>query len=107
MLITEEEGRNTIACNGMYVVMPALSWWERQNYKTGQKLPEGFAYSSDKNNEWLSVEDLEKIILQSNSPEEQAALRLMTTIHQINEKVVIDLINSEEFHYNAGPSNQA
>jgi UDP-N-acetylglucosamine 4,6-dehydratase len=106
-LITEEEGRNTIAYNGMYVVMPALSWWERQNYKTGQKLPEGFAYSSDKNKEWLSVEDLKRIIQPSNPPKELAALRLMTAIHQINEKVVLDLINSEEFHYNAGTFNQA
>jgi len=31
-LIMEEEGRNTVAYNGMYVIMPNLSWWERQNY---------------------------------------------------------------------------
>jgi len=33
VLITEEDGRNTVAYNGMYVIMPNYSWWERQNYK--------------------------------------------------------------------------
>ena len=62
VLITEEDGRNTVTYNGMYVIMPNHSWWKRQNYKTGQRLPDGFVYTSNNNEEWLSVEDLRKIM---------------------------------------------
>jgi len=60
-LITEEDGRNTVSYNGMYVVMPRYPWWERQNYENAAKLPEGFIYTSDTNSEWLTVEDLKKM----------------------------------------------
>jgi UDP-N-acetylglucosamine 4,6-dehydratase len=62
VLITEEEGRHTIDYDGMYVVMPNYYWWNRQNYKTGTKLPEGFTYMSNTNDQWLSVRDLKEII---------------------------------------------
>jgi UDP-N-acetylglucosamine 4,6-dehydratase len=62
ILITEEEGRQTIDYKGMYVILPNYSWWNRQNYKTGKKLPKGFTYVSDTNRDWLSVNDLKAII---------------------------------------------
>lgn len=95
-LITEEDGRNTVAFNGMYVIMPNYSWWERQNYKTGQSLPEGFVYASNTNDEWLSVEDLKKIVYGSVASEEESALQLFSTIHDLSERVVLDMLNSEE-----------
>jgi len=60
-LITEEDGRDTVSYNGMYVVMPRYPWWERQNYENAEKLPEGFVYTSDTNSEWLTVEDLKNL----------------------------------------------
>jgi UDP-N-acetylglucosamine 4,6-dehydratase len=95
-LITEEDGRNTVAFNGMYVIMPNYSWWERQNYKTGQKLPEGFVYTSNTNDEWLSIEDLKGIIHGSSSPEDDSASKFLETIHQLNEKIILNMLNSEE-----------
>lgn len=62
VLITEEEGRHTLDYDGMYVVLPNYPWWNRQNYKTGTKLPEGFTYVSNTNDQWLSVKDLKGII---------------------------------------------
>ena len=62
VLITEEEGRYAIDYDGMFVVLPNYSWWNRQNYKTGKKLPEGFTYVSNTNDQWLSVKDLKEII---------------------------------------------
>jgi UDP-N-acetylglucosamine 4,6-dehydratase len=96
ILITEEEGCNTVAYNGMYVVMPTHSWWERMNYKTGQNLPEGFIYRSDNNSEWLTVEDLRQFIYGLSSSEEDPASRLLSTIHRLNEKVILNLVNAEE-----------
>jgi len=96
MLITEEEGRNTVAFNGMYIIMPNLSWWESKNYKTGKRTPDGFFYSSGENEEWLTIDDLKEII-QSSSPTEKDSMdQLSSVTHHLNDKVVLNLINSEE-----------
>ena len=96
VLITEEDGRNTVAHNGIYVIMPNLSWWERENYKKSQKLPEGFVYTSNTNDEWLDVEDLRRIVYESSMVEEDPASGLLSTIHQLNEKVILNMLNSEK-----------
>ncbi|MFB3924425.1 MAG: UDP-N-acetylglucosamine 4,6-dehydratase (inverting) [Syntrophales bacterium] len=104
ILITEEEGRNAIEYNGMYVILPNYSWWEeRQNYKGSTPLPEGFVYSSNMNDDWLSVEDLKKLIRDSSS-EQEASTAILSTIHRLNEKIVLKLLNSEEgiSHIDAG-----
>jgi UDP-N-acetylglucosamine 4,6-dehydratase len=95
-LITEEEGRNTVTYNGMYVVMPDYSWWEQQNYKTGQKIADGFVYTSNNNDNWLSVEDLKEIIHGSSSPEDDSVSNFLATIHQLNDKVILNMLNAEE-----------
>ena len=96
VLITEEDGRNTVAYNGMFVILPNYKWWERQNYNTGQKMPEGFMYTSNDNDEWLAVEDLRKIIYGSKVSEETPNSKLATTIHQLNEKTILNILNAEE-----------
>lgn len=95
-LITEEDGRNTVAYNGMYVVMPSHSWWERQNYVTGEELPAGFDYTSNNNTEWLTVEDLKEIIYGSASSPRDSSEQLAEAIHNLNERAILDLLNSEE-----------
>lgn len=95
VLITEEEGRNAVVYNGMYVILPNYSWWERQNYKTGKGLPDGFKYTSDNNDEWLTVDDLRKIIYGFDQLENDAN-KLATTIHQLNEKIILNMLNAEE-----------
>ena len=95
-LITEEEGRNTVSYNGMYVILPNYSWWEeRQNYKTGHRLPDGFTYTSNQNDEWLSIEDLKKLVHDPSSEGDSASL-FFTTLHRLNEKVVLSVLNTEE-----------
>lgn len=96
MLITEEEGRNTVAYNGMFIIMPKLSWWKTQNYKKGKYLPDNFVYRSDKNDQWLAIEDLREMAQGTLSSEEDSVSHLISTIHYLNEKVVMNLINSEE-----------
>lgn len=95
-LITEEEGRNTVTYNGMYVIMPNYSWWERQNYKAGEKLPDDFVYTSNNNDEWLTVDDLTKIIYGSAPLEDDPTAKLAATIHQLNEKTILNILNAEE-----------
>ena len=62
VLITEEEARATVSYNGMYIIMPSFSWWEKKNYLKAEKLPKGFVYTSDKNMDWLDEDDLRRII---------------------------------------------
>jgi len=96
VLITEEEGRNSVMYNGMYVIMPNYSWWERQNYDIGEKLSDGFIYTSNNNDEWLTVDDLTKIIYGSETLEDDLTTKLATTIHQLNEKTILNMLSAEE-----------
>lgn len=64
-LITEEDGVNTIEYDGMYVIFPNHSWWQRQNFQDIPAVRKGFSYTSNNNDEWLTVEDLQKIISES------------------------------------------
>lgn len=62
VLITEEEGRNTVFYNGMYIIMPTLTFWQKPDYKDAQRLPDGFVYVSGSTEYCMSVEELKQII---------------------------------------------
>lgn len=96
VLITEEEGRNAVAFNGMYVILPSYTWWESQNYTGGRRLPDDFTYSSNNNDKWLTVEELKRLIYDPSADDPDTVGRFISTIHRLNEKVILDLINSEE-----------
>ncbi len=96
VLITGEEGRNAVAFNGMYVILPNYTWWESQNYTRGQRLPEDFTYSSNNNDQWLSIEELRSLIYDPSIGDNDTLNKFISTIHRLNEKVILDLINTEE-----------
>jgi len=95
ILITEEEGRHAVSYSGMYVVLPNYPWWEDRNYDSGDSLPEGFSYKSDNNTEWLSVSDLRQMIYDCNSEDDPTA-KFLSTLHRLNEKVVLNIVHAEE-----------
>ncbi len=96
VLFTEEDGRNALLYNGMFVIMPSYSWWERENYKTGRRLSGNYTYASNTNDEWLSVEDLRRIIADGSPGASDPASLLAATIHRLNERVIISMLDSEE-----------
>jgi len=62
-LISEDEARTTVELDDMFVVQPAeANWfghaWERQ----GKPLPDGFRYVSDTNPDWMTLEQIQKMI---------------------------------------------
>lgn len=61
-LISEDESRNTVELNDMFVIQPAHSWWKRENWSDGRTLPEGFEYTSDSNSNWMSIDELRRLI---------------------------------------------
>lgn len=56
VLISEDEARNAIEQDGMYIILPAHPWWSQSNWSGGMALPEGFRFSSESNTEWLSAD---------------------------------------------------
>ena len=58
VLLSEDEARQTVELDRMFVIRPAHSWWASANWASGRALPDGFRYTSDNNSDWLSLEDL-------------------------------------------------
>ncbi len=64
VMITEDDSRRTLEFEDYYVIQPDFHWWSASEYEKngGKSVPEGFRYSSDKNTQWLTVEELKKMI---------------------------------------------
>lgn len=61
-LISEDEARHTLDAGDMYVIQPAHPWWTNRTWEDTTPLPAGFHYTSDNNEDWLSVDDLRELI---------------------------------------------
>lgn len=63
VLISEDEARNTVELERMFVVQPAEALWFGYQWQArGKTLPDGFRYSSENNTEWLDLEGIKKYI---------------------------------------------
>lgn len=60
-LISVHDARRTVDMDTYYVIQPELDWWHQENLK-GSSVPEDFSYVSDRNTEWLTVEQLWELI---------------------------------------------
>jgi UDP-N-acetylglucosamine 4,6-dehydratase len=58
VLVSEDEARNTLELDDMYVIQPAHPWWRQENWNHARSLPDGFRYSSDNNPQWMDSEEL-------------------------------------------------
>ena len=67
VLVSEDEARNTLEVDDMYVIQPAHSWWRKENWSDARALPDGFRYTSDTNPQWLTSEELHELI-EAGSP---------------------------------------
>jgi UDP-N-acetylglucosamine 4,6-dehydratase (inverting) len=64
-LITNTDGFHTVEFPNHYVILPTLALWDLSHYlaETGSHhTPEGFRYSSDANTEWLTVDEIRRLI---------------------------------------------
>jgi UDP-N-acetylglucosamine 4,6-dehydratase (inverting) len=59
-MISEEDSPHTYAYEGYYKILPAINDWSKDDcrIKSGFPVPEGFSYTSDKNEDWMTIEDL-------------------------------------------------
>ncbi len=60
VMITEYDSFNTYEYEKHYIIYPNFEWWDIKSHFTsgGKKVEEFFIYSSDKNTEWLSMDDI-------------------------------------------------
>ncbi len=60
VMITEEDSRLTYNYGDHYIIYPHFDWWDIAKHLKagGRKVPEGFKYSSDNNEEWLSEAEM-------------------------------------------------
>lgn len=60
-LLTEDETRHALEFDNFFVIEPEHPWWGKRNWKKGRPLPPGFRYTSDKNDLWLTVKELQEM----------------------------------------------
>ncbi len=64
VLVSEDESRQTVELDDMYVVQPAHPWWTAHPWTEARLLADGFRYASD-NNPWqLSADELRQMVEQ-------------------------------------------
>ncbi|WP_338654455.1 UDP-N-acetylglucosamine 4,6-dehydratase (inverting) [Lysinibacillus sp. Y5S-8] len=61
-MIMEDDARHTREFDTYYVIQPEFNWWSKAYTEEGKALSDGFAYTSDSNSEWLTVEQLIKMV---------------------------------------------
>lgn len=70
-MITETDGLNTLEFDGYFIIVPSThsatekAWTERG----GQACASGFRYCSDRNDQWLKVKDLRRLIREHIDPD--------------------------------------
>ena len=63
IMVTVEDSMTTYEYDKHFIVYPQMVWSEsRRPRPTGKKVPEGFAYSSGSNDQWLSVEQIRELL---------------------------------------------
>jgi UDP-N-acetylglucosamine 4,6-dehydratase len=62
VLVSKDEARQVLETEDKYIIEPAHPWWEQGNWEDAKQVPEGFEFTSDNNKDWLSEEDLKKLL---------------------------------------------
>ncbi|GKV64859.1 MULTISPECIES: UDP-N-acetylglucosamine 4,6-dehydratase (inverting) [unclassified Sporosarcina] len=57
-MIMEDDARHTREYDTYYVIQPEFSWWTDEERQNSKELSDQFKYTSDTNNDWLTIEEL-------------------------------------------------
>ncbi len=62
-LLTVDEARHSVDAGSVYVVLPEHPWWgANPRWADATPLPDGFAYTSDVNDVWLTADELAALV---------------------------------------------
>ena len=66
MMVEPESGMNTLDCGTHYVIPPLLNFWSNSVKVQGliHTCPAGFSYTSDRNEHWVSPEEMKRMVLE-------------------------------------------
>ncbi len=70
-MITQTDSFYTYDCGGYYVILPPTTVWNMEDFIkrfNAKKVPEGFRYSSDNNQEWIGVNQIRNLIKEHVDP---------------------------------------
>ena len=63
IMVPPDDARRTLELSGYYVIQPDFPQFHATpNWKEGKPVPDGFSYSSDSNNQWLSKKELQELL---------------------------------------------
>src|SRR6056297_1084549 len=62
VMIPRASSRHTIEFDDHYIIEPEYNWWQNVNHKGGKKIEEEFEYNSGNNDQWLSIEEMRKML---------------------------------------------
>lgn len=68
LMVGEDDAHNTLEYDNYYAIHPTVRVWNREQPAAtngGRQCPEGFRYSSETNERWLTVAELEQMIDQN------------------------------------------
>lgn len=60
-MIMEDDARHTVEFDTYYIIQPEFPFWSPKFAEGGKELLDGFSYTSDVNDEWLTVEQLREL----------------------------------------------
>ncbi len=64
VMVTSDDGRNTLELPDRYIIEPAFAFWEKRNdtFKSAKPVAEDFSYTSNGNSEWLDAAGLKTLL---------------------------------------------
>ncbi len=69
VMVPTDDARRTVELDGFYVIKPDFPQLHSEtDWTRGKPVPDGFSYSSDTNTQWLSKEDLQKLVNSLDGP---------------------------------------
>jgi UDP-N-acetylglucosamine 4,6-dehydratase (inverting) len=69
VLLTEDEARHSLEYDSYFIIEPEHNFWKCDHNNNGKKLSDNFRYESCSNTQWLSIENLNKIVDQKYDEE--------------------------------------
>ncbi|MBN1661433.1 MAG: UDP-N-acetylglucosamine 4,6-dehydratase (inverting) [Anaerolineae bacterium] len=62
VLVSRDESRHTLEFDDMYLIQPLHTWWKSKEYPGARAMEDGAKFSSDKNQQWLTQDELRQIV---------------------------------------------
>jgi UDP-N-acetylglucosamine 4,6-dehydratase/5-epimerase len=63
VLLTVDEARHAVDAGEVFVVLPEHTWWtDNPRFVHGEPLPDGFSYTSDTNDKWLTADEIRAVL---------------------------------------------